>query len=84
MAGSRRVGEHPDHPRDVESHPRVVEMLRGFAGTSPADNEQPAEVNGYAVPDDRAMSLHSSRCTRRYRLSSPGLRMVQIVDLPGS
>ncbi|MEZ4523584.1 MAG: nucleotidyltransferase family protein [Thermomicrobiales bacterium] len=74
-------GEHPDHPRDVESHPRVVEMLRGFRWdiTGWITNNL-REVNGHAVPDDRAMSLHLAVHASISALESR-LRMVQIVDL---
>ncbi len=74
-------GEHPDHPRDIESHPRVVEMLRGIRWdiTGWIANNL-VEVHGRRIPDERAMTLHLAVHASISALDSH-LRMVQIVDL---
>ena len=75
------VGEHPDHPRDVESHARVVEMMRGIRWdiTGWIVNNLD-ESSGYPVPDDRAMALHLAVHLSLSALDSR-LRMIQVVDL---
>lgn len=75
-------GEHPDHPRDVESHPRVVEMMRGIRWdiTGWIVNNLKDVGGGRRVPDDRAMTLHLAVHASLSALDSR-LRMVQIVDL---
>lgn len=74
-------GEHPDHPRDIESHPRVIEMMRGFRWdiTGWIANNL-VEVGCRKIPDERAMTLHLAVHTSISALDSR-LRMVQIVDL---
>jgi hypothetical protein len=76
-----RPGEHRDHPRDIESHPRVIEMMRGMRWdmTGWIANNLVA-VDGVKIPDDRAMTLHLSVHASISALDSR-LRMVQIVDL---
>ncbi len=75
------AGEHRDHPRDIESHPRVIEMMRGVRWDITgwiANNLM--EVNGRWIPDDRAMTLHLAVHASISALDSR-LRMIQIVDL---
>ena len=74
-------GEHPDHPRDIESHPRVVEMMRGMRWdiTGWITNNL-EDIDGRQIPDDRAMTLHLAVHASLSALDSR-LRMVQIVDL---
>jgi hypothetical protein len=74
-------GEHPDHPRDIESHPRVVEMMRGIRWDLTgwiANNLN--DANGHPIPDERAMTLHLAVHASMSALDSR-LRIVQIVDL---
>ena len=74
-------GEHPDHPRDIESHPRVVEMMRGMRWdiTGWITNNLDV-VDGRLIPDDQAMTLHLAVHASLSALDSR-LRMIQIVDL---
>ncbi len=74
-------GEHRDHPRDIESHPRVVEMMRGIRWdlTGWIANNL-TKIDNHSIPDDRAMTLHLAVHASMSALDSR-LRMIQIVDL---
>jgi glycosyltransferase involved in cell wall biosynthesis len=74
-------GEHPEHPRDIESHPRVVEMMRGTRWDITGWITNNLDTNGgRPIPDDRAMALHLAVHASLSALDSR-LRMIQIIDL---
>ncbi|CAN5600447.1 hypothetical protein BH24CHL1_BH24CHL1_03940 [soil metagenome] len=61
-AGDRPLftdSEHPGNPRNIESHPAVAEMFRGFRwDITPWIMNNLHQVDGVSIPTDRAMSLH--------------------------
>lgn len=75
------LGEHPDHPRPIESHPAVLEMYRGIGWDITRWITANLRQAGNAwIPNDQAMSLHLAvHCS--VSIMEGKLRLCQLVDL---
>ncbi|MFW6074191.1 MAG: nucleotidyltransferase family protein [Chloroflexota bacterium] len=75
------LGEHPDHPRDVESHPAVAEMHQGIRwDITRWITSNLVTSEGYVIPNSQALSLHLAvHCS--INVLESRLRLIHLVDM---